>query len=877
MFRLARIQENSDWLLPVLIVILLVAYFFRRYRIDAVELKVWQQIILFMLRFAVIFGLLVYYLHPQWEYLVGNSRVAVLIDSSASMGNHDILATANEKIVSEETVNEESVNEKTADEKTADEKNTDEKKENENHEDKIVTGPTRLDAVVDWIERSQLLEQLEKKHNVTLYSFDAVLQQKNQEQNFSNLLNNLKPNGEETAIGDALFEILQRERGQPLAGIIIVSDGGQNAGRDIDTPLETAQRLKIPVYSIGVGQTQQPLNFRVGNIDAPERAFPNDPFTVKVPIEMIGGENNNETDKNIENIETVANNIDPINNVQNNSDNEKNTGKIKIIPVELWTQPITSEGISDASTNVSTKIGEKEIQISQNKTVETIFDVRIAEPGSVRLTVKILPPDHDHLSADNQQQTDIEIVDRKDRVLLFASAPSRDYQFLCSQINRDKSMLVDVYLSWAQTGISQNADKILERFPSTRTEMAEYNIVVAFDPNWRELSDEQIEVLEFWVSRQGGGLIIVAGSIHQADTITGWVTEMGMDKIRALYPVEFWAKQSAFEHRYHADEQVWALKFSRAGEESEFLKPMDNPVESRTFWNEFPGFYGFFSVKGVKPAATLLAASGSPETMGRAETGALIVEQFYGAGRVLYFGSGELWRLRRSDEKAYEQIATKMLRYVSQGRLQRESDRGSLATDKQRYSLGSIAQLHITANDAQLNPITNSTVPVDVLSPSGTLRTVQGIIDPNMPGAYQTHLPLTEEGTWSIRFTIPGTEEQITRTVQVRMSDLEREFPNRNEQILTKLATKSNGVYFRAPTDALPIIKESTLYGNINFFKETNAQSYTGQPITELLKIRSQRAVPDTAAEEKMLRWFLLIICSVLMTEWTLRRLMKLV
>jgi hypothetical protein len=837
MFRLARIQENNDWLLPILIVLLLIAYFFRRYRIDAAELKAWQQILLFVLRVAVIFGLLAYYLHPQWEYLAGNSRVAVLIDSSASMGNHDLLSPADEK---EQSGNHE---------------------DDEYRDDKIPVGPTRLEAMIDWIERSELLERLAEKHNVVLYSFDTVLQQKNQDHDFLNNLNNLnnpnnlnslKPNGEETAIGNALFEILQRERGQPLAGIVLLSDGGQNAGRDIETPLEMSQRLKIPIYSIGVGRTEQPLNFRVGNIDAPDRAFPNDPFTVKVPIEMIGGEKHEETEETGE----------------SNPNNVKTT-----IPVELWTQPLTPEG----TPNAATKIDEKEIQISKNGIVETKFDVRIAEPDKLRLTVKILPPDHDHLPADNQQQTDIEIVDRKDRVLLFASAPSRDYQFLCSQIYRDKSMSVDVYLPWSRPGISQNADKILERFPVSRTEMAEYDIVVAFDPNWRELSDEQIDVLEFWVARHGGGLILVAGAVHQADTVTGWVTEMGMNKIHALYPVEFLAKQSAFEHRYHGDEQAWTLKFSRAGEESEFLKPTDNPAESRTFWNEFPGFYGFFAVKGVKPTATLLAASGSPETMGRAETGALIVEQFYGAGRVLYLGSGELWRLRRTDEKAYEQIATKMLRYVSQGRLQRESDRGSLATDKQRYSFGSIAQLRITANDSRLNPITDSTVPVDVLSPSGTLRTVQGILDPNMPGAYQTHLPLTEEGTWSIQFTIPGTEERITRTVQVRMSDLERELPGRNEQLLIKLATKSGGVYFRSPTDALPTIKESTLYGNIDLFKETKDQPYTGSPITELLKIRSQRAIPDTAAEEKTLRWFLLGICSVLITEWTLRRLMKLV
>ncbi|MDR2705090.1 MAG: hypothetical protein LBC02_04855 [Planctomycetaceae bacterium] len=858
MFQWARIQENSDWFLPILVVVLLFAYFLRRYRIDAAELKSWQQIILLVLRVVAVFCLLVYYLHPQWEYLVGNSRVAVLIDSSASMGNHDLLPIQQENQENNESIEE-----------------NEENKENTHNENEngISVGPTRLGAVLDWIERSELFDQLAEKHEVVLYSFDSTLQPKNYKPDLSNNLNDLKPNGDSTAIGDTLFEILQRERGQPLAGIILLTDGGQNAGREIEIPLETAQRLKIPVYPIGVGRTRQPLNFRVGNPDAPDRAFPGDPFLVKVPIEMVGGEKNVGNTENGENENGENKNGESnINGTTTLSATTPATSFPITLPVELWSEPLTPEG----ATVAPTKIGEKQIQFSDNGTMETVFEVRIAEPDKLRFTVKILPPSDDHFSADNQQQTDIEIVDRKDRVLLFASTPSRDYQFLCSQIYRDKSMLVDVYLPWARPDISQNADKILERFPSTRTEMSEYNIVVAFDPNWRELSDEQIDVLEFWVARQGGGLILFAGTIHQADTVTGWVTEMGMDKIRALYPVEFLAKQSAFEHRYHGDTQAWALKFSRAGEEADFLKPTDNPVESRTFWNEFSGFYGFFAVKGVKPTATLLAASGSPETLGRAETGALIVEQFYGAGRVLYFGSGELWRLRRADEKAYEQIATKMLRYAGQGRLQRESDRGSLATDKQRYSLGSIAQLRITANDAQLNPITSPTVPVDILSPSGTLRTVEGKLDPNMPGTFQTHLPLTEEGTWSIQFTVPGTEERMTRTVQVRMSDLERELPSRNEQLLLKLATKSGGVYFRSPTDALPPVKESSLYGNIDFFTETKNDAYSGSPITELLKIRSQRAVPDTVAEEKILRRLLLFLCSILIAEWTLRRLMKL-
>jgi hypothetical protein len=472
----------------------------------------------------------------------------------------------------------------------------------------------------------------------------------------------------------------------------------------------------------------------------------------------------------------------------------------------------------------------------------------MTEPGLYRLTAEVIPPQDDHIPEDNRQQTEVNVVDRKDRILLFASAPTRDYQFFATQIYRDQTMSVDVYLPWAQGGISQNADKILDKFPNSRNEMAEYDQVVAFDPDWRELSSEQIDLLEFWVARQGGGLILIAGPVHQADAMTGWVTDPGIEKILALYPVEFLARQAAFDHRYHSGTAAYPLKFSRAGESAEFLQITDE--QGAGFWSRFAGYFGYFAVKGVKPTATLLASSGSPDALGRDEAAALIVEQFYGAGRVLYFGSGELWRLRRTEEKAFEQIVTKVIRYVGQGRLQRESDRGTLATDKQRYSLGSMAQLRIMASDPQLNPLTLPTLSLEVVSPTGMLRMLDATLDPNVPGLYLTYLPLDMEGTWTVQWTIPDSEQKIVRTVQVQMSDLERENPNRNEPLLQEIAEKSGGMYF------------------------DSFESAAGLP--GKVDIRSQRAVVDEKAQETLLYNLLMVICAVLFLEWTLRRLMRL-
>ena len=806
-FRLARIQENRDWFWPVLVAALLVWWSLRRYRIDASELNRWQRTVLMLLRVSVLAALFVYYLHPQWEHLVGNSRVAVLLDSSASMGSRDLLPS------------------------------TEGEPEN--------STPTRLEGVLDWIDRSELITRLREKHDVVVYSFDRTVnrilfesqgaEKPPPTEEPSSDLSDLQPEGDETRLGEALLDVLQRERGQPLSGILLVSDGAMNAGRPLDSALEIAKRQHLPIYTVGVGLKQLPLNVRIANFDVPDRAFPGDPFTVKTQIQLLGGE-------------------------------EATEGTRWNIPVELWMLAENSP--------TETKIAEKEVRLASGGVSDIDFEIRSPEPGKQKLTVKLIPPQEDRHPADDHQQAEVEVVDRRDRVLLFAGGPSRDYQFLCAQIFRDKSMSVDAYLPWAKPGVSQSVDRILGKFPSTRTEMAEYDTVVAFDPDWRHLSSEQIDVLDFWVARQGGGIVLFAGPVNLGDSIANWASDPGMDKIRAIYPVEFFAKTSSFEHRYHGDEQPAPLKFSRAGEEAEFLRSADNPLEARTLWNEFPGFYGFFAVKDVKPTATLLVSSGSLEAVGSGNSAALIVEQFYGAGRVLYFGSAELWRLRRVNEKAFEQIATKILRYVSQGRLQRDSDRGSLATDKKRYALGSMVQIRATANDSQLKPIELPTLPLDVIGPTGKLRTLNLTLDTTIPGSYQAHLPLSEEGTWSLQFALPDGNDKIVKTVQVRMSDLERENPSRNELLLIELAKQSGGLYYDSPLDAFATVKESNLFGNLRLFPTPTEPP--PPKITELFKVRSQQAVLDDAAEERMMKTLLIVLCSVLLLEWALRRLMKL-
>jgi RNA polymerase sigma factor (sigma-70 family) len=103
------------------------------------------------------------------------------------------------------------------------------------------------------------------------------------------------------------------------------------------------------------------------------------------------------------------------------------------------------------------------------------------------------------------------------RVLLFAAAPTREYQFVRNLWVREmdgKKARLCVYLqSGGRPGIVQDVppEGMLKQFP-TRLEkdekddaedkygnLAQYDVIIAFDADWSKLTEEQQQLLEKWV------------------------------------------------------------------------------------------------------------------------------------------------------------------------------------------------------------------------------------------------------------------------------------------------------------------------------------------------------------------------------------------
>lgn len=629
------------------------------------------------------------------------------------------------------------------------------------------------------------------------------------------------PRGGETRIGDNLQAIIDRERGSSLAGIVVVTDGGQNAGQDVATSLVAAQDALLPIIPIGMGSDRRAMNLRVVDLEAPERVYPGDRFTLTGYVQAI--------------------------NYPRNS-----------VSVELVS---SLEG-----STTETKEDERIVDVGNaGEVIPVLFELEPEEQGVREFKLRIKPVTGEVDPRDNEKTAKVEIIDRKTKVLLVAGGPTREFIFLRNQLFRDEETSVDVLLQSARPGISQDADEVLTTFPTTEDELFEYDSIVAFDPDWDSLDDNQVSLLERWVAEKAGGLIVVAGPVFTPQWSSRRRGDYRVDTIKSLYPVAFFYQGSAtLSLGRFGSEEAWPLTFTRDGEEADFLWLGDNSADSLAAWSEFEGVYGYYAVKDPKPGARVYARFADPDTAIDGELPIYMAGHFYGSGRVFYMASGEMWRVRAVDDTYFEQFYTRLIRWASAGRLLRNSSRGVLLVDKDRCVLGEQIIVRAILQDAQFQPLVQANVGAVLISPSGkrTPLALAQVKDAAREGMYSEQFTAEEEGDYRVELQNPSAgDELLVQEVRVRIPALETERPQRNDALLKEIADKSGGQYFVG-------------------FETALAMTDSRSAVASLLRPQDQVTVlpgtPDRQFDRQLMTWLLGVIAAVLSTEWLIRRLIRL-
>lgn len=834
-FQWGRIHTPEDWWLPLAVTALILAYVWWTYRRDVVELRRPIAYLLIALRTGAMLALLVIWLQPQWrneEDIVTPSRVVVLVDTSLSMAEPARDGTTDAGAAS-------------ADDQSP--------------------PPGSRAAETARLLQSPWLAELLKTHEVQVFGFDSVAARRlaaldrrgdgtsspptaaeagvpatsAAPPNWPPLL---VPRGGESRLGEALSQALFDHRAAPLAGIVMLSDGGHNTGIDPVDAVRRAQSERLPVppvFTIGLGSSVEAKNIRLQDVAAPARTYPNDEFDVKAYLQAQG----------------MAG---------------------RTVSVELvWRDAAPAAAAAPGAA----KSGELDRQVktavvpADDKPFAVEFRLKPPKLGRTVVEISIKnPPADDHNRFDNALDADVEITERRNKVLLFASGASREYQFLRNQLQRilradgskDKEFEVDVFLQTGSDGIAQDSSEILPDFPAGGAQLFEYDCIVAFDPDWSRLSTAQMNLLKQWVGDKAGGLMVVAGRIF-TDRLA---RDPNQSIIRSLYPVEFGRLFAGTGGVLDGNSEAWPIRFTDEGKRADFLR-LDGGTPGETDpWESFPGMYDYYPVKSVKDKAVVLAGLGDPQLGKQAHTAIkddarpyFLVEHSVGAGRVLYMGTAELWRLRAVNQTYFTRLYTQLVRHVAQARLLRGSKRGLLMVnhDNGRYVVNDVVEVRAQLSDARSQPLKADDVQMQISGPDPVLTSIKLTADPALPGNFRGLFPVRHPGAYRLDLLLPdGDQELLTRRLQVRIPNKESDDVRLNEVLLRRVADVTSGAYYAG-------VDEAIARGN-------PAASIIGR-LVDKTRVTPRLARPVSLWDNQ---WMLAGICSALCLEWIIRRLTKL-
>ena len=721
--------------------------------------------------------------------------------------------------------------------------------------------PTRSAAVAELLADSPLLADLRRRHAVEVFTFDtaptevAALPRVRAEGDAPasdapraatpEWPEVLLPTGLETRLGESLVEALRRGRGPSLAGVVVVSDGGLNAGAGADAAAALAERNGVSVFTVGVGGLDRPANLAVTDVVAPTDVRfgrdrqTQDPFEVRafLTAERLGGR----------------------------------TARVELLRRRADASPDTDEVIDTAEFAIPADPpadpsagGEGDVT---PEPLEVAFELEPEEPGTFRYTVRAQVPGAvpESRDDDNARGKTVRVLGRNTAVLLIAGGPGRDYRFLRSVLARSATVEADVWLQTVRPeelpGVSQEADDLLVEFPTefplrpsaqslpdTPDSARTYDVVVALDADWSALQPEGRRALADWVDRQRGGLVYLAGTVF-----TPRLADAGPDlaPIRTLLPVNL-APQSLLELAADSAVQPWPVALTDAGREGDLLRLDPDSVVAGEVWSQFGGFYRTYPTRGPKDLATVLALHSDPRS-GEDGPAVLIAEQLFGSGKVLYVGSDETWRLRALGEQFFERLWTNAIRTAGEGRLRGGDEPVTFLVNRDEYLLGEPIPVRVRLRDARGRPVEGEPPSLTVESEGAADRTLPSRLRPTAgrPGQYETVLRPTRAGRLVLTVTPPDGGDPASEALDVRLPKLERLTVRQDRALLTNLADRTGGEY-------LPL-------------------SETAARLPALLPDRSRTVTIDERLRALWDRtWVLAVLVGLLGVEWLTRKLARL-
>jgi uncharacterized membrane protein len=543
--------------------------------------------------------------------------------------------------------------------------------------------------------------------------------------------------GRRSDLGGALRELAQRYRGRRVAGVVLVSDGGDTGGAEPTSDVAGVP----PVYAIGVGSRRLVRDREVTGLTVGEPVLPGSTVTLSTTVIAHGF------------------GVAPF--------------EVRVLengrPIQVRQVRPTGDGVPHTLT----------VQVSPAAETATLYTVELAvAPGELvaennRMSVLVRPPGPQR------------------RVLLVAGAPGNEHNFLRRALVRDPGLDVDAVWRKGQNDRGEStfyvqahpdrARALTSGYPQDREALFAYDALVLGNVDSDALTTEQLAMTADFVGTRGGGVLVLGGRSFVGRGLIGTPLE-------DVLPLDL-AGRGAVARTARSAAEPNTVVLTPEGIAHPVTALGTTAEETRNRWAALPPLAAVAPLGAPKPGALVLLLAETP--LGRTP---LLAVQRYGRGRAMVFTGEAAWRWRMrlpSDDRSYELFWRQAVRWLAGGA---PGPVSVVATGGQ--TPGEMVRIEASVWDRRFEPIRDAAVTILVDEPGSTSRTVRAALVDATAGRYVAEFRPTERGVYRVRAEARRGPDLVGRAedwLLVGGADPEFADPRLNDEVLRRLALATGG------------------------------------------------------------------------------------
>lgn len=504
-------------------------------------------------------------------------------------------------------------------------------------------------------------------------------------------------------LADGLENLLGTVSESALAAVVLISDGSDN-GEKVDAQWwQSIAAAGVPVHTVGVGRLLDENDLQLTDVTLPQSAAPDATIAARLKINHA----------------------------------RAGTARIRVFAGD---ELIAAE---DIELPEAVRQSEHVVNVPTGARGIRQLEFTVSAQDEASLAGLSVDPD----MRNNRQPRVVRISENPSRILYVEGEPRWEYKFLRRALDQQPGVQIVSLLrtsanKFYRQGV-RDASELAEGFPATKEALFGYEAVIIGSLEAAELSTAQQSALRDFVGVRGGSLLMLGGRNGLADG--GW----GRSVTAAALPVLLDSNINASTF-----ERVRTLtRPTLAGYRTSWLRLADTDEENINAWNVLPELADLQSVGIVKPGAVTLLERESMNTgLGRFEP--LLVSQRYGRGKSLVLGTSGTWRWQMglpSEDEKHERFWRQLTGMLVNSVQQRISAESSALVYRDAQS----AHLEVTAFNADFSALQQTTLPVQLTAPDGSVRQIELAADPQRPGVYADSIDTSLDGPYSIVATTP--------------------------------------------------------------------------------------------------------------------------